>query len=460
MEGLEEFDVAVVGGGPGGACAAREAAKNKDLDVVVFEKGVRRTDRESLGPDSTDAAGFLDYWLEIMDIPKDEFAEIPILQEINDAEFIGPSEKFVINDTRMDSWYDKLGFTFDRARMDDLLVEKAKEEGAEYRVGKGVKRVSSEVKNGGHRHEIEVAGDGNVEAEYLILADGPQRRVTIPTLEQFEPEPNYVSSRIGPKNANHIAYQEYRRFPDPEFDEDTLKFWWGVIPGETAYPWYFPNEDNIVKMGLTMPIDLDISKLENPPEYALLREGDDRVPSGSVYIRRLMEDIYGDDYDVEEDFPLVESKGKNSGTESYPISSTRPIDSPTKAGVAVVGGAMGTTSAFHEGGYHLASRTGKIAGSLAAEGRIDEYNDEWKEAVGDEILRNVSIAEIVRDYRPSDWDTTFEHLANSMGQGGPSILDRIRSGIYLYRMRNRYKEVKEKYRTNYAQIKESDYKFS
>ncbi len=58
---------------------------------------------------------------------------------------------------------------------------------------------------------------------------------------------------------------------------------------------------------------------------------------------------------------------------------------------------MGATSAFHEGGDHVAVRTGAIAGRLAANDRLERYNDAWNDAIGDEVLRNVAFADIVRD---------------------------------------------------------------
>ncbi|MDY7082691.1 MAG: FAD-binding protein, partial [Halobacteria archaeon] len=121
MEESEKFDVAVVGGGPGGSTAAAEAAKEGDLNVVVFEKGTQRNERDGLGPDSTDAAGILDYWLPIMEIGPDEYQELPVMQEIDYAEFLGPNEKVTFTETGLDSWYDKFAFTFDRVAMDDLL---------------------------------------------------------------------------------------------------------------------------------------------------------------------------------------------------------------------------------------------------------------------------------------------------------------------------------------------------
>jgi len=128
-----------------------------------------------LGPDSTDAAGFLDYWLDIADL---EFEDIPadvIEQELEDAEFIGPTERVSVDRTGIDADYDGFGFTFHRAKFDDWLRSRAEDAGAEYVVGTTVKSVDSDLA-GGHSHTLRL-GDGEaVTTEYLVLADGPSAR--------------------------------------------------------------------------------------------------------------------------------------------------------------------------------------------------------------------------------------------------------------------------------------------
>ncbi|MFC6726935.1 NAD(P)/FAD-dependent oxidoreductase, partial [Halobium palmae] len=178
-----------------------------------------------------------------------------------------------------------------------------------------------------------------------------QRQVTMRVLDRLLPEGRKASDVLGPRTANHIAYQEHRELPPAVAEEvrGAIKFWWGYMPGHTAYPWVFPNDGNVARVGLTMPIGMDIGNVREREKYALLRPEDERIPTGKVYVRRLLEHVYGDEYDVEADFPLVSDRGKRDGTETYAISSTRPIDSPAAAGIAVTGGAMGATSAFHEG---------------------------------------------------------------------------------------------------------------
>ncbi len=442
---MESVDVAVVGAGPAGCSAAREAADEKT--VVVFEKGVRREDRDGVGPDSTDAAGFLDYWLEVADVSPEFFDEMPVLQEVERAELAGPTETATMRDTGISSWYDGFGFTFDRVAMDDLLRERAEERGAEFCVGETVRGVESFRTSGGYVHELTVAGGEEVRAETVILADGPSRRVTLPALAQFDE--SGVEDALNPRDANHIAYQEHRRFPDELFEDDVLRFRWGVIPGETAYPWYFPNDDNVARVGVTVPRGVGIDADDNE-EYALLRD-DGTTPAPSEYVRRYLEDEYPS-YSLD-DFPLAEERGKDGGTESYPISSTRPVESPARAGVLVAGGAMGATSAFHEGGYHVAMATGKAAGRVTAEDRVADYNDEWRDACGDELARNVGLARLVGGYTPDDWDALVSHAKAAL-EGG--WLRRLRHAPAILLLQRRY----SKARNGYVAVCEEDYEYS
>ncbi|WP_129113284.1 NAD(P)/FAD-dependent oxidoreductase [Halegenticoccus tardaugens] len=461
---MKHVDVAIVGGGPAGSSAAHAAA-SAGAEAVVLEKGVPRADREGLGPDSTDAAGILDYWVDIMGIHPNEMPDGIVLHDLDRAEFVGPTESLTLRKTGIESSYDAFGYTFHRARFDDWLRERAEEAGAGYRVKASVKGVDTDLDATGSdpRHVVRLKDGTDLGADVLILADGPQRTVTNRVLDEYLPDGEKASERLASTRANHIAYQEHRRLPPEVYEEvsGAIRFWWGYMPGHTAYPWIFPNDDGVARIGLTMPIALDIDEIDDRDEYALLRPDDERIPPGREYVRRLLELEYGDEYDVETDFPLVENRGKAKGTETYPISSTRPIDSPTKAGVAVVGGAMGATSAFHEGGDHVAVRTGAIAGELAAAGDLSTYNDRWKVAIGDEVLRNVSMADVVHDYGPADWDWAFKTARNLMVEGeGLRLFEarKMAAGVNAVKLVSAYKKRKYRFRKGrYVQLKESEY---
>ncbi len=449
---MQHADVVIVGGGPAGASAGHAAAF-EGADAVVIEKGVPRADRDGLGPDSTDAAGILDYWVDLMDLGE-PIPEHVKHRELSAAEFIGPAETLEVSDTGIDATYPNFGFTMHRARFDDWLRERAEDAGAEYRVGTAVADVETDL-TGAPSHTVTLRDGTEIEAEYLILADGPQRTVTGRVLERWLSEE--LMDRLASRKTNHIAYQEYRRLPEGLFEGDRIKFWWGYMPGHTAYPWIFPNDETIARIGLTMPIGLDIDEIQDRDHYRLLESDDERIPQGGTYIERLLSVVYPE-YDLEE-FPLVEDRGKSGGTETYPISSTRPIESPTEANVAIVGGAMGATSAFHEGGDHVAIRTGSIAGRLAALGTLGAYNSEWHRAIGDEVRRNCVFADMVRGYRPDDWDRLFG-LVNDIKEGETFNLHKAMyagwNGAKLY---GEYRWKRFGYRNGrYAQIREDDYK--
>ncbi|UIO98611.1 NAD(P)/FAD-dependent oxidoreductase [Halobaculum sp. CBA1158] len=464
---MQRVDVAVVGGGPAGSAAAHAAAE-RGADALVLEKGVPREDRDRLGPDSTDAAGILDYWVDIMGIHPDEFPEGVVQDHLDRAEFRGPTESCTLRSTGIESSYDEFGYTMHRARFDDFLRDRAEDAGAEYRVEASVRGVETDPDAGvggdDPRHVLSIASDEEIGADFLVLADGPQRTVTNRVLDELLPADATASDRLASTENNHIAYQEYRRFPEEVYDEvdGSIVFWWGVMPGHTAYPWVFPNAGRVCRVGLTMPIGMDLDSVEDRDSYDLIREDDERIPAGSEYVRRILEREWGDEYDIEEDFPVVEDAGKTKGTETYPISSTRPIESPVDAGVCVTGGAMGATSAFHEGGDHVAVRTGAIAGELAAEGDVSSYNDRWHDAIGDEVLRNVAMAELCRDYGPDDWDDAFR-IGRKMlaSERGYRMFERkFGAGWGATKLLLRYQWIKWRNRDRrYVQLAEDEYTY-
>ncbi len=427
-------------------------------DVLVIEKGTPRVDRPGRGPDSTDAGGLLDYWLDLMGIPLENIPESVVLRRLTGVDFYSPNQHLSLDETAFSASFDQFGVTIDRVAFDDWLREEAEMAGAHYQVGERVISVETTILGDNHNHTLTLSNGEQVEAEYLILADGPQRSVTIDALDQFTPPDRRIADILDPTSTNHIAYQEYRRLPAELSDPNRLTFWWGFLPGHTAYPWRFPNDGNVVRLGLTRPIERQRHPI-SAETWPLLRETDDTLPQGRELLARLVDVAY-DDYSLAE-FPLVTTRGKQNGTETYPISSTRPIDSPTTAGIAVTGGAMGGTSAFHEGGYHVAVRTGRIAGYLAGRESLGRYNETWKRGVGAEIQRNVVMAEIVRDYSPTDWDRLFRMLSNLLETDQRRIWALLRMGLPGLRFAYRFHRTKQRFRDNrYVQFTENEYQLS
>ena len=72
------------------------------------------------------------------------------------------------------------------------------------------------------------------------------------------------------------------------FGEDTIGFWWGWMPGETAYCWIFSDQTPIARVGFTRPLSPDLDTLPDPGRYHLLELTDDSIPRGNEYIRRFL----------------------------------------------------------------------------------------------------------------------------------------------------------------------------
>ncbi|ERH01214.1 MAG: Dehydrogenases (flavoprotein) [Halonotius sp. J07HN6] len=460
---MERADVAIIGGGPAGMAAAHAAA-SEGADALVLEKGVPRADREGMGPDSTDAAGILDYWVDLMEIHPDEMPDDVIHQELDRAEFVGPTESCTLTSTGIESSYDHFGYTFHRARFDDWLRERAEMVGATYRVGVRVRDVDTDLTvdtdSEEPRHRVHTAGGETVGADFVVLADGPQRTVTNQVLDDYLPADMTASERLAAPEVNHIAYQSTGDFPRSYLRNSRPRSRSGGATCPVTPPTRGSFHETCLSGRADDAIGLDIDAVENREDYPLLAPGDETIPDGETYIRRLLELEWGDEYDIESDFPLVEDHGKRDGTETYSISSTQPIESPVEAGIAVAGGAMGTTSAFHEGGDHVAIRTGAIAGRLAAAGDLSGYNDRWKNAIGNELVRNVTFADLCRSYGPDDWDQAFETVRGMATAKGLSLLSlsALKSGFAGLQRYYQYKKRKRQFiRNGYTQLIESEY---
>jgi len=119
---------------------------------------------------------------------------------------------------------------------------------------------------------------------------------------------------------------------------------------------------------------------------------------------------------------------------------------------------MGTTSAFHEGGDHVAVHTGALAGELAAAGDMAPYNRRWKESIGDEIVRNVTMADMVADYGPDDWNRIIgaadAMLAADAGDGPRAA---VPPGWESVKLLAGYKWNKHRVKKDYVGIDESEY---
>ncbi len=208
-----DYDVIVVGGGPGGATAARSCAM-AGLTTLIIEKERLPRYKACGGCLSKKTVNLLGFDLG------------PVVENtIYGAKFTYRSkDPFIIESE------DPIAFLVMRDRFDQLLVKKALEEGAAILEGERVKRV--EEKEDGV--EVEWGEGKKFHCRYLIGADGAESMVA-----RFLPLPPQSSDGNGVAVESEIPFDSSIHFPPEELRFINLDF--GRVPN--GYGWVFPKRD-------------------------------------------------------------------------------------------------------------------------------------------------------------------------------------------------------------------------
>lgn len=208
-----DYDVIVVGGGPGGATAARSCAK-AGLTTLIIEKERLPRYKACGGCLSKKTVNLLGFDLS------------PVVENtIYGAKFTYRSkDPFIIESE------DPIAFLVMRDRFDQLLVKKALEDGATVLEGERVKRV--EEKSDGV--EVEWGEGKKFHCRYLIGADGAESIVA-----RFLPLPPQSNDGNGVAVESEIPFDSSIHFPPKELQFINLDF--GRVPN--GYGWVFPKRD-------------------------------------------------------------------------------------------------------------------------------------------------------------------------------------------------------------------------
>jgi geranylgeranyl reductase family protein len=208
-----DYDVIVVGGGPGGSTAARFCAK-AGLKTLIIEKERLPRYKPCGGCLSTKTVHLLGFDLS------------PVVENtIYGAKFTYCSkDPFVIESK------DPIAFLVMRDRFDQLLVNKALEDGAAILEGEKVKKI--EEKSGGV--EVELGKGRKFHCRYLIGADGAES-----TVARFLPLPPQRNDGNGMAIESEIAFDSSIHFPQKELQFINLDF--GRVPN--GYGWVFPKRE-------------------------------------------------------------------------------------------------------------------------------------------------------------------------------------------------------------------------
>jgi digeranylgeranylglycerophospholipid reductase len=342
-----EYDVLVVGGGPGGAIAARTAAE-KGLRVGLIEK------RSAIGVPVRCAEGIGRDLIEEFMEPDPAW----ISAEIDRAVLVAPDGYRMTLEPSMAGA--EVGYVLDRKRFDRDLVMQAADAGADVQVrARAVAPIMEDGAVAGARIEANGAIE-EVRARVTVAADGVESKfarwcgidTTVP-LAEIETCAQYLMTGI-------------------EIDPAATVFYLGNERAPEGYVWIFPKGERTANVG----IGISGKKCRDgsrPLDY-LNRFVKQTFPEG-----RVIEWIIG----------------------GVPV--CRPLERTVADGLVIVGDAARVSDPITGGGIYNAMFTGRLAGQTAADAiaqgdvsanALMAYDLGWRNSkLGKSLERNYKIKE-------------------------------------------------------------------
>lgn len=343
----DNYDLLVIGGGPGGAVAARTAA-SAGYSVLLVEK------RPAIGAPVRCAEGIGKAALAEFIKPDERW----ISAEVSQAELVAPDGVSMIIGSELAG--SKVGYILDRKFFDRELVWQAAEAGADVRVKT---RASAPIIADGvvKGAVLDVCGSKKkVHAGLTIAADGVESKfsrwcgidTTVPVREIMS-------------SAQYLM-------TDIDVDPITTVFYFGTKIAPEGYLWIFPKGERTANVGI------GISGKKSGPGHR-----------AKDYLDRFVSDK----------FP----NGKTIECVVGGVSVCRPLDTTVMDGLMIIGDAARVVDPMTGGGIYNAMFTGRLAvqvGTKAlSEGNCTKeallpYDKQWRESpLGRTIARNWHIKE-------------------------------------------------------------------
>ncbi len=331
------YDVVVVGAGPGGSMAAKTCAEN-GLNVLLVEK------RQEIGAPVRCAEGIGKRDLE-------RFVEIDrrfISAEVVGAKIYAPDGTEITLTEEMAG--NEVGYVLERKIFDRHLAKLASKAGAEVMVKTSA--VGLERTKDGVRVRLRRMGEEfDVECRIVVGADGVESRVgkwvgidTTLKLDEIESCVQYLMTGI-------------------DFDPEYCHFWFGRDLAPGGYVWLFPKGKDSANVGVgVMP-----SMAKKPPKAYLDEFIDGRYSNGKI-----VEVVAG----------AVPVKGE--------------IETAVADNVMLVGDAARHADPITGGGIANAMRAGYYAGKVASEAIskgdcsakfLRKYDELWKNDFGKDLAK-------------------------------------------------------------------------
>ncbi len=360
-----EYDVVVVGAGPGGSVAAKYAASN-GCSTLLIEK------RQEIGTPVRCGEGIAKRWLDDVGIePSSKW----IANEVDGARIISPNGTVLTVDESMAG--NECGYVIHRDVFDMALAQKAAAAGAEVMVKTSATGI---LRNNGQITGIRAKSMGReftIKSKVVIGCDG------------FESQVGRwagLNTNLKPKDVD--SCYEYT-LVGVDIDRRYTDFFIGnIAPG--GYIWMFPKGDDTANVG----IGVQTSKIKGPGE-------------AKMYLDRFIE--------KHPEF----SKGKPIMEIAGGVSISAPLEKTALPGFMLVGDAARMIDPVTGGGIYNACVAGRIAGEVAGKAvalndfsqqMMDAYELGWRAKMEDHLYRNYLMKEKISKLD----DKTFDRLVDAM----------------------------------------------
>ncbi len=368
---MEKYDVIVVGAGPAGSMAAREAAK-AGASVLILER------RKEIGAPVRCGEGIGSHWMNEFGMKVSDKA---ISAHINGSLIVAPNLK----DTIRVRTAETKGVVVDRKVFDKDLALEAGRAGAKIMVKSEVVEVK---KDGGKVTGVVVEADGRKEEFYskvLIAADGGES--TVARMAGINSTASLYDSDFG------VEYEMVN------VDcEDLIEIYFSREYAPRGYVWVFPKGKDVANVGVGIG-------------------GAEKGSHAIEYLDRFLK---------LERFKKAQPVAIKAGV--------IPVGAPMKGlvldGFMVAGTAAHQVDPIHGGGICLAMDAGMMAGRVAAKcaiaGKTDakslsEYESAWREKREKKLLKRLMLRKVLEKLNDDDLnaiigsvgDEDIEKLLNS-----------------------------------------------
>ncbi|MFQ6010019.1 MAG: NAD(P)/FAD-dependent oxidoreductase [Candidatus Aenigmatarchaeota archaeon] len=366
-----EYDVIIVGAGPGGSATAKKCAE-LGLSVAVFEKrpsiGSEKRCGEGLSSLAADRLG--------LNIPKQAIA-----QTIDGAIIYAPNGKQAVIDFGKTA-----GYILERKYFDKWLAMEASRAGAYFQAKTpvtGLIREDGFIK--GVRAEFQ-AEPFEARAKIVVAADGVESRVS-----------RWAGLNTTNKLVNIDSGYQFEMSNIEISDPHKIHLFFGNKIAPRGYVWLFPKGKDVANVGV------GVALCEKPARYYL----EEFVKKEPTLSRGSIIEV-------------------NAG--GIPVGGL--LDNMVLNGFLAVGDAAHQVNPIHGGGMKESTIAGRIAGEVIAQAiqkgdvsrsALSLYNKRWWETRGNELKRVQKLREVVEKLSDDD----FNKLADS-GITGEDLMEMSR----------------------------------